>query len=45
MALHVIEEKSHLRSMKKAKRDIDRAKEMSELLKALARKFRGLYWL
>jgi hypothetical protein len=38
-------EKFQLRSVEEVKRDIDRAKEISELLKALAKKFGGLYWL
>jgi len=38
-------EKFQLRSVEEVKRDIDRAKEISELLKALAKKFGGLYRL
>ena len=38
-------EKFQLRSVEEVKRDIDNAKEISELLKALAKKFGGLYWL
>lgn len=38
-------EKFQLRTVEEVKRDIDSAKEISELLKALAKKSGGLYWL
>ena len=38
-------EKFQLRSAEEVKRDIDSAKEISELLISLAKKFGGLYWL
>ncbi len=38
-------EKFQLRTVEEVKKDIDSAKEISELLKALAKKSGGLYWL